>query len=96
MTLVMLADLGQRKSLWWDAYVTMISFVCIMPTRTCRGWMSPAECVSGGQSPNLLRVQMWKCKTYVSVPKADKYRDWEDGILYWIFQEYSRISCATW
>ena len=67
MTLAMLADSGLPKSLWWDAYVTACDIVRMMPTKTYRGWMSPAECVPGGQ---------WGCKAYVLVPKADRRKDW--------------------
>ena len=59
MTLAMLADSGlPNKSFWWDAYVTACdNIVRMMPTRTYRGWMSPAECVPGGQNPNLSRLR---------------------------------------
>ena len=72
MTLAMLADSGLPKSFWWDAYVTACDIVQMMPTRTYHGWMSPAECVPGGQTPNLSRLRRWGCKAYVLVPKADR------------------------
>ena len=77
MTLAMLADSGLPKSFWWDVYVTACDIVRMMPTRTYRGWMSPAECVPGGQTPNLSRLRRWGCKAYVLVPKADRQKDWE-------------------
>ena len=56
MTLAMLADSGLPKSFWWDAYVYACDITRMMPTRTCRGWMSPAECVPGDRVPNLSRL----------------------------------------
>ena len=49
MTLAMFADSGLPKSFWWDAYVTTWAIVRLMTTRMCRGCISPAEYVSGGQ-----------------------------------------------
>ena len=53
----MLTESGVPKSFWWDAYVTSCDIVRMMPTRTCRGRMSPAECVPGGQVQNLSRLR---------------------------------------
>ena len=80
MTVAMLADSGLPKSFWWDAYVTACDIVWMMFTRTCRGWMSLAECVPGGQTPNLSLLQRWGCKVYVLVPKADRHKDWNHGL----------------
>ena len=71
MTLAMLADSGLPKTFWWDAYVTSCVITRMMPTRTCRGWMSPAECVPGGNT------RRWGCKAYVLIPKADLRKDGE-------------------
>ena len=78
MTLAMLTDSGLPKSFWWDAYSTACHITRLMPTRTYRGWMSPTECVPGGQTPNLSRLRRWGCKAYVLIPKADRRKDWED------------------
>ena len=59
MTLAMLVDSGLPKFFWWDAYVAACEITRKMPTKTCRGWMSPMECVSGGKTPNLSRLRRW-------------------------------------
>ena len=59
MTLAMLSDSGLPKSFWWDAYTTACHITRMLPTRTYRGWMSPAECVPGGKVPNLSRLRRW-------------------------------------
>ena len=61
-----------------------------MPTRTCRGWMSPAECVPGSCVPNLSRLRRWGCKAYVLVPKADRRKDWEDKAMVGYYIGYSK------
>ena len=81
MSLAMLADSGLPKSFWRDTYVT---------TRTYRGRMSPAECVPGGQTPNLSRLRRWGCKAYVLVPKADRCKDWEDKAMVGYFIGHSK------
>ena len=45
--------LRATKTFWWDAYVNAFVITRMMSTRTCREWMSPAECVPGGSTPNL-------------------------------------------
>ena len=59
--------------------MTACDIVRMMPTRTCREWMSPAEFVPGGQTPNLSCLRRWGCKAYVLVPKADRRKDREVG-----------------
>ena len=81
MTLAMLADLGLPKSFRWEAYVTECDILRMMPTRTCRGRMSSAECVPGGLIPMLLRLRRWGCKAYVLVPKADRRKGGEDNTM---------------
>ena len=90
MTLAMLANSGHPKSFWWDAYVTACDIVRMMPTRMHRGWMSPAECVSGGQTANLSRLRRWGCKAYVLVPKLHRRNDWKDRAMVGYFIEYSK------
>ena len=68
----MLADSGLPKSFWWDAYTTACDITRMMSTRTYRGWMSPAEYVPGGRTPNLSRLRRWGCKAYVLRPKIGK------------------------
>ena len=75
MTLAMLADSGLPKTFWWDVYTTASDITRMMPTRTYRGWMSPAECVPGRRTPNLSRLRRWGCKAYVLRPKADRHKD---------------------
>ena len=72
MTIAILADSGLPKSIWWDTYVAACDVVRMMPTRTCRGWISPAECVPGVQAPSISRLQQWECKAYALVYKADR------------------------
>ena len=48
ITLAMLAESGSSKSFRWDDYYTTASDIeRMMSTRTCRGWMSPNQCVPG-------------------------------------------------
>ena len=61
MTLAILADSDMPKSFRWDAYVCAGNITRMVPTRNCRGWMSPAECVPGGRVPNLSRLRRWGC-----------------------------------
>ena len=75
MALAMLADSGLPKSFWWDLYVYACDITRMMPSRTCCGWMSPAECVPGGLVPNLSRLRRWGCKAYDLIPKADRCKD---------------------
>ena len=42
----------------------------IEPTRTCRGWMSPKECVSSGRMPNLSSLRRWG-RLALSCPDAE-------------------------
>ena len=90
MTLAMFADSGLPKSFWWDAYVYACDITRMTPTRTCRGWMSPAECVPGAQVPNLSRLRRWGCKAYVLVPMADRLKDWEDKAVVGYYIGYSK------
>ena len=79
MTLAMLTDSRLPNSFWWDAYVYACNITCMMPTHSCRGWMSPAECVPSGRVPNLSRLRRWGARhIYVLVPKADRRKDCED------------------
>ena len=61
-----------------------------MISHACRGWMSPAECVPGGRTPNLSRLRRWGCKAYVLRPKADRRKDWEDKAMVGYFIGYSK------
>ena len=89
-TLAMLTDSGLPKSYWWDAYDTACDITLMMPTRTCKGWISPMECVPGGRIPNLSRLRRWGCKAYVLIPKADRRKDWEDKAMVGHFIGYSK------
>ena len=87
MTLAMLADSGLPKSFWWDAWVrACCDTTCVMPTRTCRGWMSPAECVPDGRVPNLSRLRRWGCKGICLSPLigacAGRTEQWKVTTLY--------------
>ena len=44
-----------------------IDIVRMMPTRTYLGWMTPAECVPGGQTPKLSRLRRWGCEAHILV-----------------------------
>ena len=55
--------------------------------------MSPAECVPGGHVPNLLRFRRRGWKAFVLAPKADRRKDWEDEVIYYI--GYTDKSCAV-
>ena len=61
MTLPILADSGLPKSFWWNVYMTASNIVRMQPTRTRRGWMSPAECMPGGQMTGVKtgRIRRW-------------------------------------
>jgi hypothetical protein len=89
MTLAMLADSGLPTNFWWDAYVCACYVARLMPTRTYKGWMSPAECVPGGVTPSLSRLRRWGCKAYVLKPRADRRKDWDDKALIGYFMGYS-------
>ena len=54
MCLAMLTDSGLPKSFWWDAYCAACHITRMMPTRTCRGWMSPMECARWADTQSLL------------------------------------------
>ena len=49
----------------------------MLPTRTCRGWIVPVECVPGERTPNLTKLRRWGCKAYVLISKANCRKDWE-------------------
>ena len=66
----------------------------MMPTRTCRGWMSPRECVPCGKTPNLSLLRRWGCKAYVLVPRADRRKDWEDKEMVGYFIGYSNTKAG--
>jgi len=87
-TLSMLADSGLPKSFWWDAYRCACHITRMMPTRTCKGWMSPMECVPGGSVPNLSWLRRWGCKAYVLTPRSDRRKDWEDKAMIGFFLGY--------
>ena len=93
-SLAMLTDSGLPKSFWWDAYDTACDITLMMPTRTCKGWMSPTECVPGGKTPNLSRLRRWGCKCYVLIPKADRRKDWEDKAMVGHFLGYSKTKAG--
>ena len=93
-TLAMLTDSGLPKAHWWDAYDAACDVTLMMPTRTCKGWMSPMECVPGGKVPNLSRLRRWGCKAYVLRPKADRRKDWEDKALVGYFVGYSKTKAG--
>jgi hypothetical protein len=78
MSLAALRSSGLPTSLWGDCVVAVCYIIRMLPTRTCRGWMSPMECVPGGKIPDLSFLRVWGCKCYVLVPKADRRKDWED------------------
>ena len=94
MALAMLVDAGLSKSFWWDAYVTACEITRMMPTRTCRGCMSPTECVPGSKTPNLYRLRPWGCKAYVLVPRADRRKDWDDKAMVGYFIGYSKTKAG--
>jgi hypothetical protein len=78
LTLATLRCSGRPTAFWWDAYDYVCVVTKMMPTRTCKGWMSPMECVPGGKVPDLSRLKVWGCKAYVLIPKANRRKDWED------------------
>ena len=94
MCLAKLTDSGSPKSFWWDAYCAACHITRMMPTRTCRGWMSPIECVPGGRTPNLPWLRRWGCKAYVLIPKADRRKDWEDKAMVCYFIGYSKTKAG--
>ena len=62
----------------------------MMPTRTCRGWMSPDESVPSGRTSNLAKLRRWGRKAYVLIPKADGRKDWKDKAMVAYFIGYSK------
>ena len=65
-----------------------------MPTRTCRGWMSPDECLPGKRTPNLSKLRRWGCKANVLIAKADQRKDWEDKAMVGYFIGYSNTEAG--
>jgi hypothetical protein len=89
MTLANLIDAGLGTSYWWDAYKAACYVAKRLTTNTCRGWMSPMECVPSGTVPNLTWLRRWGCKCYVLKPKADRRKDWEEKGMIGHFLGYS-------
>jgi hypothetical protein len=81
---------GRPTSLWGDCMVAVSMIIRMLPTRTCKGWMSPMECVPGGSIPDLSRLRVWGCKCYVLIAKADRRKDWEDKSMIGCLIGYSK------
>ena len=90
----MLTDSGLPKSFWWDAYRAACYITRMMPTRTCREWVSPMECVPGGRTPNLSWLRCWGCKAYVLIPKSDRRNNREDKAMVGYFIGYSKTKAG--
>lgn len=82
------------KSFWWDAYTPACDIVRMMPTRTCRGWMSSDDCVPGGRTSNLSKLRRRGFKSYVWIPIVDHRMDGEGKAMVGYSLGYSKTKAG--
>ena len=75
---------------WWDAYEASNYITNRLPTKTARGYQTPYEGVYS-EIPDLSTLRVWGCKSYITIPKTYRRKDFRDkchvGYLMGYFEE---------
>ena len=73
----LLLDSGLPLVFWFKAVKHAVYLIKMLPTKTSKGYISPAEFLTG-DAPNASELKIWGCKTWAIVPKEQRRKEWKE------------------
>jgi hypothetical protein len=77
MALALLLDSGLPSIFWFKAVQHAVHLINLLPTKTSKGYISPAEYTTGEPS-DVRDLKIWGCKAWAIVPKEQRRKEWKD------------------